>query len=124
MNLLLDMNIPQVWEAFLRDAGHVAMHWSRLGDIRAEDAEIMRWAKTHEQVILTHDLDFGALLYHTNARAPSVVQIRAEHIVPQVMGAAVLYALTAVEQPLKKGALVTIDPRRHRVRVLPLRGNS
>jgi len=124
MNLLLDMNIPELWEPFLRDAGHVVVHWSRIGDIRAQDAEIMRWAKAHDQVILTHDLDFGALLYLTEARAPSVVQIRTEHIVPRMMGEAIIEALAKAEQFLRAGALVTVDPRRHRVRVLPLRGSS
>jgi len=65
MNLLLDMNIPEIWMPFLSDAGHRATHWSRVGDIRAEDTAIMRWAKTHGQVIFTNDLDFGALLYLT-----------------------------------------------------------
>jgi predicted nuclease of predicted toxin-antitoxin system len=97
------------------------MHWSRVGDIRAQDTEIMRWARAHGQVVFTNDLDFGALLYLTDALAPSVVQIRAEHIVPRVMGAAVLDALEITAPLLDTGALVTIDPRRHRVRALPLR---
>ncbi len=74
--------------------------------------------------VFTKDLDFGALLYLTDALAPSVVQIRAEHIVPWVMGAAVLEALATAELLLNAGALVTIDPRRHRVRALPLRGST
>jgi predicted nuclease of predicted toxin-antitoxin system len=121
MKLLLDMNIPEVWEPFLCAAGHAAMHWSRVGDIRAQDTEIMRWARAHGQVVFTNDLDFGALLYLTDALAPSVVQVRAEHIVPRVMGAAVLDALEITAPLLDTGALVTIDPRRHRVRALPLR---
>jgi predicted nuclease of predicted toxin-antitoxin system len=76
MNLLLDMNIPEIWVPFLSEAGHRATHWSRVGDIRAEDTAIMRWAKAHGQVIFTNDLDFGALLYLTDGLAPSVVQIR------------------------------------------------
>lgn len=124
MNLLLDMNIPEVWEPFPRDAGHLVAHWSRIGDIRAQDVEIMHWARAHEQVIFTHYLDFGTLLYLTEAHAPSVVQIRAEHIVPGVMGGAILEALAKAESFLKAGALVTVDPRRHRVRILPLRSAS
>lgn len=124
MNLLLDMNIPEIWAPFLSEAGHRVAHWSQVGDIRAEDTAIMRWAKSHGQVIFTNDLDFGALLYLTDALAPSVVQIRAEHIVPRVMGAAVLEALSTAEPLLNAGALVTIDPRRHRVRALPLRGST
>ena len=102
MNLLLDMNIPEIWVPFLSEAGHRATHWSRVGDIRAEDTAIMRWAKAHGQVIFTNDLDFGALLYLTDALAPSVVQTRAEHIVPRVMGTTVLEALSTANPPRPK----------------------
>jgi predicted nuclease of predicted toxin-antitoxin system len=122
MKLLLDMNMPGVWIDFLRAAGFTAVHWRDIGDIRAEDHEIMSWARENGYVVLTHDLDFGALLYLTEATAPSVVQLRAEHILPQYMGDAVLEALDTATEPLAEGALIVIDPRRHRIRLLPLRG--
>ena len=84
----------------------------------------MDWARQHNQVVLIHDLDFGALLYLTNAVAPSVIQLRAEHIVPATVGEAVLEAIAECEVMLKMWALVTIDPRRHRIRLLPLKGNA
>lgn len=120
MKILLDMNMPMVWEAFLRDAGHTAIHWSRVGAIRALDEEIMAWAREHDHVVFTHDLDFGSLLFLTNATAPSVIQIRAEHILPKFVGAAVLETLEIAATALEDGALVIIDPRRHRIRLLPL----
>jgi predicted nuclease of predicted toxin-antitoxin system len=121
MNILLDMNMPEVWEGFLRNAGHSAIHWSRVGDIRALDEEIMEWARDNGYVVLTHDLDFGSLLFLTNARAPSVIQIRAEHILPKIVGAAVLETLDVAAKTLEDGALATIDPRRQRIRLLPLK---
>lgn len=124
MKILLDMNMPEVWEDFLNAAGFAAMHWSRVGDIRAQDEEIMEWARRNGHMVLTHDLDFGALLYATNARAPSVMQVRAEHIVPRVLGTVVLGALRSVADQLEAGALVTVDPRRQRIRLLPLRGDA
>ena len=122
MNILLDMNMQEVWGRFLRDAGHAAIHWSRVGDIRAPDDEIMEWARVQGHVVLTHDLDFGSLLFLTNATAPSVIQIRAEHILPRFVGEAVLETLDVAARMLDAGALVTIDPRRHRIRLLPLQG--
>ncbi|MEA3642706.1 MAG: DUF5615 family PIN-like protein [Lamprobacter sp.] len=121
MKLLLDMNMPGVWVDFLRAAGHSAVHWREIGDIRAEDREIMSWARENDYVVLTHDLDFGALLYLTEATAPSVVQLRAEHILPRHLGDVVLEALITAAKPLAEGALVVIDPRRHRIRLLPLK---
>ncbi len=122
MKILLDMNIPETWEDFLNRAGHDAIHWSRIGDIRAEDTDIMAWARDNGYVVFTHDLDFGSLLFATNVAAPSVVQLRFQHILPEAIGSAVLETLMTAAQMLKAGALVTIDPRRHRIRMLPLSG--
>ena len=121
MKLVLDMNMPFAWTEFLHAAGHTALHWRSIGDIRAEDHEIMSWARDNGYVVLTHDLDFGALLYLTEATSPSVLQLRAEHILPQHLGDAVLEALDTAAEPLAEGALLVIDPRRHRIRLLPLR---
>ncbi len=120
MNLLLDMNIPIVWEDFLNEAGHKTLHWSNVGDGRAPDTEIMAWAKANGFVVFTHDLDFGTLLYATNARSPSVIQLRTEHILPEYAGNTILQTLASIEEELHSGALVTIDPHKKRIRLLPL----
>lgn len=52
---------------------------------------------------------------------PSVVQIRAERVRPDAIRAAVIAALRQMADELQKGALVTVDPARTRLRVLPLR---
>lgn len=62
MNLLLDMNLPRSWVGFLNNAGHDAVHWASVGDPRAEDVEIMEYARSEARVVFTHDLDFGMLL--------------------------------------------------------------
>jgi predicted nuclease of predicted toxin-antitoxin system len=60
VRVLVDMNLSVEWIAFLEQAGWSAVHWSTVGDPRAEDATLMQWASTHEYTVLTHDLDFGA----------------------------------------------------------------
>jgi predicted nuclease of predicted toxin-antitoxin system len=120
MKVVLDMNISPIWEKFLNDAGHEAIHWSKIGNIRAEDTEIMQWAKVNRFIVFTHDLDFSGLLYATGAKAPSVIQLRVENILPSSVGNVVLEALQVGSEPLKNGALITIDPRRQRIRILPL----
>lgn len=122
MKIVLDMNIPQSWVGFLNSKGHEAKHWRQIGDIRAEDTEIMEWARDNEYIVFTHDLDFGSLLYSTNASKPSVIQLRMADIVPEVAGSFVIESLNKVSNELQEGALVIIDPKRHRVRLLPLRG--
>ncbi|MEI7432019.1 MAG: DUF5615 family PIN-like protein [Betaproteobacteria bacterium] len=121
MKLLVDMNLSPRWVSVLADAGIEANHWSSLGVINAPDSEIMAYAKVNEYVVLTHDLDFGAILAATHGEKPSVVQIRAEDVSPDVIGAQVVIALRQMAHELEEGALITVDPNRTRLRVLPLR---
>lgn len=80
----------------------------------------MQWARDHEHVVFTHDLDYGALLYATNASAPSVIQIRGEELRPQFIGDLVMSAIRKASVDLLAGALVTIDPHKMRISTLPL----
>jgi predicted nuclease of predicted toxin-antitoxin system len=48
------------------------------------------------------------------------VQIRAEDTSPDVIGKQVITALQQMSSELEEGALVTVDPNRTRLRVLPL----
>jgi predicted nuclease of predicted toxin-antitoxin system len=91
-----------------------------LGRSNASDTEIMAFAKANDYVVLTHDLDFGAILAATHGNKPSVVQIRSEDVSPDVIGKSIIVALRQMTAELEEGALVTLDPNRPRLRVLPL----
>ncbi len=64
-----------------------------LGTGNAPDTEIMAYAKANHYVVLTHDLDFGAILAANHGEKPSVVQIRAAQWSPDVIGKQVVAAL-------------------------------
>ncbi len=70
-------------------------------------------------VILTHDLDFGAILAATHLEKPSVLQIRAEDLYPGVIGKLIVNALILGQNELEAGALITVDSKRTRLRLLP-----
>lgn len=120
MKLLVDMNVSPRWVKLLHDAGFEASHWSDLGPATASDAEIMAFARTHGYIVLTHDLDFSAILAATQGAKPSVVQIRAEDVRPETVGPTLIEALRQMAAQLEEGALLTVDPARSRLRVLPL----
>lgn len=80
----------------------------------------MAWAAINGYIVLTHDLDFGDILAATQGAKPSVAQIRSENVDPAEIGAHVISALRQLEPELESGALLTIDPTRARVRLLPL----
>ena len=121
MKLIVDMNLSPRWVGLFTGAGIQAVHWSTIGRCNAQDSEIMAYATTNDYVVLTHDLDFGAILAATHGEKPSVVQIRAEDVSPDVIGLQVIAALRQMESDLEEGALLTVDPNRTRLRLLPLR---
>jgi predicted nuclease of predicted toxin-antitoxin system len=81
----------------------------------------MRYAAARALVVLTHDLDFGALLAVTGAIAPSVIQVRTQNPLPSHVGSLLVQALRQFETELNSGALIVVDESRHRARLLPLR---
>lgn len=124
MKLLIDMNLSPEWIAFLGERHIEAVHWSLLGAADAADRVLMAYAREKDLVVLTSDLDFGTILAVTGAAKPSVVQIRSDDLSPSVIGDAVAVALKSLEADLLDGALVTIEPSRHRLRLLPLTSNT
>ena len=80
------MNLPPRWVPVLKDRrlGCRALVFHRLAG--AADAEIMRYAKDGGYAVLTHDLDFGAILAATGGNAPSVIQVRTQDVFPEAIG--------------------------------------
>ena len=118
--LLLDMNLSPQWAPALENRGWCAVHWSEVGDPRAPDTDVMAWARANQYVVFTHDLDFGAMLALTHAAGPSVLQVRADNILPDHLESTVIAALNQHQADLSSGALVVVDENRSRVRVLPI----
>jgi len=92
--------------------------------------------RAHEQILedypyLTQQDILDALAYAawrleeselplTGDKGPSVLQVRDPAPTPENVGKHVLLALAQHAQSLDRGALVTVDPSRSRVRMLPL----
>lgn len=124
MKFLIDMNLSPHWVPVLEEAGFNSVHWSQIGQPDSPDQEIFDHAKSHGYFVFTHDLDFGAILAATNAEYPSVIQIRCQDIIPNHLSEFVIAELNRLQDYLKAGALITIDIKNSRVRILPLRENS
>jgi predicted nuclease of predicted toxin-antitoxin system len=120
MKFLIDMNLSPLWAQFLTDRGFESVHWSTVGKSDAPDSEIMQFAVATGWIVFTHDLDFGMLLAVEKAAGPSVIQVRSQDVLPSAIGEIVLRAIEVAEAHLEAGALVTVDPARHRIRLLPI----
>lgn len=120
LRLVVDMNLSEEWVARLASEGWATVHWSKVGDPRARDSEIMAWALANGHAVFTHDLDFGTMLALTSAAGPSVLQVRSPNVLPEHLGPVVVAAIRQHESALAAGALVVVDENKSRVRVLPL----
>ncbi|MFL9828890.1 DUF5615 family PIN-like protein [Rhodoplanes sp. SY1] len=122
MRFVVDMNLSPGWVQLLQQAGFQARHWSEVGPGNAPDEDVLQWAAEHDHVLITSDLDFGAMLAGSGRRGPSVVQIRSDLLTPAAIGGMLLAALRKAEPELSRGALLSVDPARARMRLLPLPG--
>ena len=124
MKILIDMNLSPDWVKTFAAENIESVHWSSVGDPQAEDAEIIKYARTNNYVIFTHDLDFGTILALTQTESPSVIQVRAQDIMPAHLANTLVPVLRENESFLVSGALIVVDETRAKVRILPLKRQS
>ncbi|HEX8847283.1 MAG TPA: DUF5615 family PIN-like protein [Pyrinomonadaceae bacterium] len=118
------MNLSPDWVEVFARHGLSAVHWSTIGDPRAEDPMVMQWARENDYIVFTHDLDFGTLLALTQAESPSAIQVRTQDVSPHYLEMMVIGALKEYEPLLESGALIILDEGKSRVRILPLSKKS
>jgi predicted nuclease of predicted toxin-antitoxin system len=121
MRFLLDMNLSPDWIDEFVNRGYEAVHWSTIGAANATDASIMAFARENRYIVFTHDLDFGAMIAATEASFPSVIQVRIQDVSPQSLSVRFFKIVEQYSHQLEEGALIVVDSRKSRVRILPLR---
>jgi predicted nuclease of predicted toxin-antitoxin system len=99
-------------------ASSTSVHWVDVGEPNAPDRDILEHPHRNGQVILTQDLDFGTLLAIGGLATPSVIQFRAQAVLPSDVGEQLLAGVAVARTHLETGALVTVDPLGHGVTVL------
>ena len=119
--ILLDQGLAPQAAAILRRHGFDAVHVADIGMHRAEDAEILQFARNDSRVCVTLDHDFHAHLAATGRGRPSVVLLRVQGL--DAMGQADLIRSVYLqcEAALAEGAAISADGEVVRVRRLPLR---
>jgi len=120
MKILLDMNVPIDYAAHLSKRGFEALRWSDVGASDAADSEIMAYAHCNNYIVLTYDLDFSAILSVTHELKPSVVQIRASDMYAEQAADIISGYLHQYADEMRKGAILSIDLKKARLRLLPL----
>ena len=120
IKLLLDQGLPRSASRLLSQAGIDTIHVAEIGFSTAEDREILAKAKEDGRVVVTLDADFHALLALSGATSPSVIRVRIERLKAEAISNLLLSIVPKCEEELAKGAVVTVETHRIRLRLLPL----
>ena len=121
MKLLLNVNISPSLIGLLDKEKFQCRHAALIGIATASDAEIVDEARKNNEVILTHDLDYAALLGFSNQNKPSVIIFRIQPLSTQGLLKIFSENISHIEKSLLEGALLVIDNEKIRVRKLPMK---
>jgi predicted nuclease of predicted toxin-antitoxin system len=120
MKLLLDQGLPRSAASLLRAAEIDAVHTGEIGLATADDLILLELARREGRVVVTLDADFHAMLALSGATAPSVVRVRIEGLRAEPLARLIQALLTERRVELERGALLTVQPGRVRIRYLPV----
>ena len=120
MKLLLDMNLPPKLADILTSRGIESVHWYTIGVPNAADEVIMSFAKNNDYVVVTHDLDFSTILSVTHGQKPSIIQIRVQDLNAEEITELIEIAIVQNADEIKRGAILSLDANKARLRILPL----
>ena len=112
------MNLSPRWTDFFSERGIEAVHWKNIGAANASDSEIINYTGVNGFTILSHDLDFGAILAVSSMSKPSIIQLRTTDISPENSFDLVYYTIKKLHDDIEKGAIVTINNKKIRLHYL------
>ncbi len=120
MRFLADMGLSIQVVEWLKSQGHEAVHLREEGLHRLPNGEIFMKASSEKRIILTFDLDFGEIAALAKGDKASVVVFRLHntrtfHVIRRLAA-----VLEVSENALRKGAVITVEESRHRIRYLPV----
>jgi predicted nuclease of predicted toxin-antitoxin system len=121
MRFLANAGISPKTVEFLRRSGHDAIHVRELAMQRAPDRVLAEKARADNRILLTFDLDFGAILALGVVDRPSVVIFRLSDERADSVNRRLEAVLSEQAAALESGALILVEDTRYRIRSLPIR---
>jgi predicted nuclease of predicted toxin-antitoxin system len=121
MRFLADAGISPKTVEFLRQRGDDAIHVRELAMQRADDRSVAEKARSDNRILLTFDLDFGAILALGVVDRPSTVIFRLADERADSVNRRLEAVLSEQAEALHSGALILVEDARYRIRRLPIR---
>ena len=124
MRFLVDMCVNVRVAEWLRSQGHDAVHLRDEGLQRLANGEIFQKAASENRAVLTFDLDFSEIAALTQGQLASVVVLRLQNTRFQNVIDRLSAVLLESAAALDKGAVISVEESRHRIRYLPVGARS
>ncbi len=121
MRFLLDVNIPPKLGRLLEKEGHQYRSLIEMQKKTLSDVEIVELARRNEEIILTHDLDFGQILAFSGEAYPSVIIFRISKVNALLFFSLLVENLEMISNDLQRGAIVIFKHNSIRIRRLPMK---
>jgi len=117
---LANMNISPLTVEELRKLGWDIVRIPEVMDRKSKDADILGYARNHNKIVITQDLDFSMILAIGGYSKPSLINLRLENASPDFVTSRIIDVVSVMERELKQGVVVTIDETSARYRDLPI----
>ncbi|MHB1830425.1 MAG: DUF5615 family PIN-like protein [Candidatus Micrarchaeaceae archaeon] len=117
MKFLLDANMPYSSLELLGELGHKGIRASDVGLGAAEDEEVLAYAKKTKCILISKDLDFGALIVNANKPTYGVIILRLPFTFTAIrIKSALKVFLKTVKIGNLKNAVTIVELGRYRIR--------
>jgi len=121
LRFLADIHISPRTVKALQSEGHDIVHITGFLPATETDRRIVEFAAEEGHVIVTQNLDFSALVVKRGKSKPSVLSFRVSNAKPDHITEVLKSVLVTVSKELEKGAIISVDDRGVRIRLLPIK---
>jgi len=120
LKFLANMNISPLTVEDLKKLGWDIVRVPEIMDIKSKDIKILTYAREHNRVVITQDLDFSSLLALSGYEKPSVINLRVDNARPDYVTNRIIEIVNELEKELGEGIVVSVDEISARYRSLPI----
>lgn len=120
IEFVADMNISPISVDILRNKGWNVVRVSEVIDAKAKDLDILEFSRTHNKVLITHDIDFSSLIALGGYGKPSIINLRLQNAKPDFVAKRIIAVVSQMKDELVKGIIVSVDEISARYRNLPI----
>jgi len=120
LEFIANMNISPLTVNELKKRGWRIVRVSEILEASTKDIELLNYARLHNKVLITQDLDFSAILALGGYEKPSVINIRIESPKPDLITRRIVKIVSEMKKELEVGIIVSVDEVTARYRNLPI----